>query len=287
MGFSWGLWRLDPSFPKKSIFCSYFLLISDLWSILFAHLFCTIIFWWKLMKNFVKIWFFHNLKKNTKNIFKTRISFLQASLETVKCEELQLELSAALKSRTSRQPVGSISSSVMNSSVLTGTTVTSMSSGGSSLLPSSSVLPPTSACSTVTWAPTITQDQGSEIDIIMAKIEQARLSIANVCVISWNSLLCIETSLLYTFKTQQRDKLTTFSLWLPVFPSVNLSEIFFPKWATQSQNLMKYYKYISRSQLNKHEKYKIFQSTVSKFHFYEYNHDYTNCHVNIITIVAI
>ncbi|KAL5273957.1 BZRAP1 family protein [Megaselia abdita] len=97
----------------------------------------------------------------------------KASLETVKCEELQLELSSALKSRSSRQPVGSISSSVMSSSVLTGTTVTSMSSGGGSLLlPSSSVLPPTSACSTVTWAPTITQDQGSEIDIIMAKIEQ-------------------------------------------------------------------------------------------------------------------
>lgn len=116
---------------------------------------------------------------------------IQASLETVKCEELQLELSAALKSRSSRPAVGSISSSVMNSSVLTGTTVTSMSSAaggvGSLLTSATSVLPPTSACSTVTWAPTITQDQGSEIDIIMAKIEQARLSIANVCVLSYNS----------------------------------------------------------------------------------------------------
>lgn len=75
----------------------------------------------------------------------------------------------------------------MSSSIMTGTTVTSMSGTGSLLMTSSSILPPTSVCSTVTWAPTITQDQGSEIDIIMAKIEQARLSIANVCVISWNS----------------------------------------------------------------------------------------------------
>lgn len=37
--------------------------------------------------------------------------------------------------------------------------------------------------STVTWAPTPTQQQGTEIDRIMAKIEQARLSIANVCVL--------------------------------------------------------------------------------------------------------
>lgn len=36
---------------------------------------------------------------------------------------------------------------------------------------------------TVTWAPTPTQQQGTEIDRIMAKIEQARLSLANVCVL--------------------------------------------------------------------------------------------------------
>lgn len=36
---------------------------------------------------------------------------------------------------------------------------------------------------TVTWAPTPTQQKATEIDRIMAKIEQARLSIANVCVL--------------------------------------------------------------------------------------------------------
>lgn len=48
----------------------------------------------------------------------------------------------------------------------------------------SSSAPPVSSGTTtsVTWAPTIgREDQGSEIDIIMAKIEQARLSLANVC----------------------------------------------------------------------------------------------------------
>lgn len=39
--------------------------------------------------------------------------------------------------------------------------------------------------STVTWAPTPDQ-KSSEIDRIMAKIEQARLSIANVCVLIRN-----------------------------------------------------------------------------------------------------
>lgn len=86
----------------------------------------------------------------------------QAALETVRCEELQLELSAALKTRssTARQPF----SSILTSSAGSGPT-------------------------TVTWAPTPTlpshqkqqQQQNSEVDRIMAKIEQARLSLANVC----------------------------------------------------------------------------------------------------------
>jgi hypothetical protein len=37
--------------------------------------------------------------------------------------------------------------------------------------------------STVTWAPTPNDQKSTEIDRIMAKIEQARLSIANVCVL--------------------------------------------------------------------------------------------------------
>lgn len=93
-------------------------------------------------------------------------------METVRCEELQLELSAARKAKTLRP------------------SATSTSSG----------------TATVTWAPTPThhhqsphqptvtkqqptslsltqpsQQSGTEIDRIMAKIEQARLSIANVC----------------------------------------------------------------------------------------------------------
>lgn len=37
--------------------------------------------------------------------------------------------------------------------------------------------------SSVTWAPTPDHQKSTEIDRIMAKIEQARLSIANVCVL--------------------------------------------------------------------------------------------------------
>lgn len=65
-------------------------------------------------------------------------------METVRCEELQLELSAALKSKSGRQTSGS--------------------------------------GATVTWAPTPTNQPPTEIDRIMAKIEQARLSIAYLCV---------------------------------------------------------------------------------------------------------
>lgn len=97
---------------------------------------------------------------------------MQAALETVRVEELQLELSAAMRSRSSsatRQPYSSILTS-------------SSGVGGIS----------SSGPTTVTWAPTPTlpshqkqqqqqQQQDSEVDRIMAKIEQARLSIANVC----------------------------------------------------------------------------------------------------------
>lgn len=76
-------------------------------------------------------------------------------METVRCEELQLELSAAIKSRSAA-----------------GRSTSSNASGIS-----------TTGSSTVTWAQTTNNSQGSEIDKIMAKIEQARLSIANVCVL--------------------------------------------------------------------------------------------------------
>jgi len=42
--------------------------------------------------------------------------------------------------------------------------------------------------SSVTWAPTPDHQKSSEIDRIMAKIEQARLSIANVCVLIYKQL---------------------------------------------------------------------------------------------------
>lgn len=108
---------------------------------------------------------------------------MQAALETVRIEELQLELSAAMKTRSSsstRQPYTSI--------------LTSSSGGGgggsSGLGGIGGLSSGTSGPTTVTWAPTPTlpshqkqqqQQQNSEVDRIMAKIEQARLSIANVC----------------------------------------------------------------------------------------------------------
>lgn len=79
------------------------------------------------------------------------------ALENVRCEELQIELSSVLKAKAARSAAAAAERAA------------------SSCIPSGT-------SSTVTWAPTIShQDQGSEIDIIMAKIEQARLSIANVC----------------------------------------------------------------------------------------------------------
>lgn len=68
--------------------------------------------------------------------------------------------------------------------------------------------------STVTWAPTPDQ-KSSEIDRIMAKIEQARLSIANVCVLIRNHkfsqnilsfflFLIFELSKIYSKLTQQQ-----------------------------------------------------------------------------------
>ncbi|XP_055604751.1 uncharacterized protein LOC129752985 [Uranotaenia lowii] len=150
----------------------------------------------------------------------------KAALETVRCEELQLELSAALKSRPGRPPASS--SSVSISGMVGGLSSTITSNPASSSVAmvnsigslgivgnSSSVLGTTSALSgiggtagitgvggmggigmsgtgsvnvgvgiaggggggggggsTVTWAPTPTQQQGTEIDRIMAKIEQ-------------------------------------------------------------------------------------------------------------------
>lgn len=61
--------------------------------------------------------------------------------------------------------------------------------------------------STVTWAPTPEQ-KTSEIDKIMAKIEQARLSIANVCVLIWyreSFVLYIASYYSLTKKKQQTN----------------------------------------------------------------------------------
>uniref|UniRef100_A0A182VY10 Uncharacterized protein n=1 Tax=Anopheles minimus TaxID=112268 RepID=A0A182VY10_9DIPT len=182
---------------------------------------------------------------------------MQAALETVRCEELQLELSAALKSRpgrtigsgpggtsgtllggmsesmTGRGTVGNSCSTATNQSSVSATlnSIGSSAYGGhtSSVTTNTSALERSLAGygstgtgsagsgvgsrgidgiggglghstsigmssssgigtgstgntggSTVTWAPTPTgHQQGTEIDRIMAKIEQARLSIAN------------------------------------------------------------------------------------------------------------
>lgn len=81
-------------------------------------------------------------------------------MENVRCEELQIELTSALKAKAARSGgsdrgnyagISTSSASASSAAATSGTT------------------------STVTWAPTIShQDHGSEIDIIMAKIEQVR-----------------------------------------------------------------------------------------------------------------
>ncbi|XP_064550324.1 uncharacterized protein Rbp isoform X11 [Drosophila montana] len=86
----------------------------------------------------------------------------KVALENVHCEELQIELTAALKSKASRANASHMGS------------CPSSSAATSQHGPYQGANIPTSASSsTVTWAPTIShQDQGTEIDIIMAKIEQ-------------------------------------------------------------------------------------------------------------------
>jgi hypothetical protein len=159
------------------------------------------------------------------------VSCHKAALENVRVEELQLELSSAIKSRPTRQTTTSAATSSNNNNNINNTssscygTSASMTHGISShghTSLGSNVLSGTSSCgvapsslghhhhhtagsglnhssgltaqnvssssssahhhATVSWAPTPTQAQGTEIDRIMAKIEQARLSIANVCV---------------------------------------------------------------------------------------------------------
>ncbi|CAD6996230.1 unnamed protein product [Ceratitis capitata] len=82
----------------------------------------------------------------------------KVALENVRCEELQIELTSALKSKSARSG-GGVRSNY-------GDIMASSASASSAAVTSGT-------SSTVTWAPTIShQDQGSEIDIIMAKIEQ-------------------------------------------------------------------------------------------------------------------
>ncbi|XP_051862419.1 uncharacterized protein LOC117573526 isoform X14 [Drosophila albomicans] len=86
----------------------------------------------------------------------------KVALENVHCEELQIELTAALKAKAARSsaPSNNMCPSSMSNSAPFGAG-----------MPAS--IPTSASSSTVTWAPTIShQDQGSEIDIIMAKIEQ-------------------------------------------------------------------------------------------------------------------
>lgn len=137
---------------------------------------------------------------------------MQAALETVRCEELQLELKSAMKSKSSAasatsramsqqyNPTSHTSSSTSRLDHKFSATSSSATSGGGltsimthnhsntlagmssrelgGVLSTSTRTEP----STVTWAPTPDQ-KTSEIDKIMAKIEQARLSLANVCVL--------------------------------------------------------------------------------------------------------
>lgn len=94
------------------------------------------------------------------------------ALENVHCEELQIELTAALKAKAARPTAAQMVSAQMGGQQMSGICVSAASSGYG---PSSASIPTSASSSTVTWAPTIShQDQGSEIDIIMAKIEQVK-----------------------------------------------------------------------------------------------------------------
>lgn len=104
-------------------------------------------------------------------------------MENVKCEELQLELSAARKAKTATSSIGNRVSthSGVGGTSSSGIHSSSMTATGYNPSSSSVIGGGTSGGggggggSTVTWAPTPTQhpQQGSEIDRIMAKIEQA------------------------------------------------------------------------------------------------------------------
>ena len=115
----------------------------------------------------------------------------QAALETVRCEELQLELKS-VRPRPSSRPsqLTSTSSTSLASRLDHSSKYTTAASGLSGIMSHhsnnitgmSALNTSKSEPSTVTWAPTPDQ-KSTEIDRIMAKIEQARLSIANVCVL--------------------------------------------------------------------------------------------------------
>jgi hypothetical protein len=140
------------------------------------------------------------------NYLNTNSYEIKAALENVRVEELHLELSSAIKSRPNRQTTSTNSNTNYGSTITHGVSSHGLSSGsnvmgvgggtggslghhhhmggsgGSSGLANCGTTVPSSSHATVSWAPTPTQQQGTEIDRIMAKIEQARLSIANVCV---------------------------------------------------------------------------------------------------------
>lgn len=105
-------------------------------------------------------------------------------------EELQLELSAALKSKSGRQTQQHIGSTVNSGGTATVTwapTPTQLpsqhhSQHTSSSSSSAATAAAAAAASSVLQSQSSRQtQQGTEIDRIMAKIEQARLEIANVC----------------------------------------------------------------------------------------------------------
>lgn len=146
------------------------------------------------------------LPSKQKNVTHNLSALKQAALETVRCEELQLEMKSAMSAMKSKSTAASRSMSYSNPTTLAtsassrldhkfSTTSAAATSGLTSIMSHntstlagmtslSGVLSSTARTepSTVTWAPTPEQ-KTSEIDKIMAKIEQARLSIANVCVL--------------------------------------------------------------------------------------------------------
>lgn len=138
-------------------------------------------------------------------------------MENVKCEELQLELSAARKAKSASSAMNRVGGVGVSGSsgvggTLSGIHSSSVTATGYNPSSSSVIGGGTTGVggggSTVTWAPTPTQhpQQGSEIDRIMAKIEQACPSLFHLLLFFF--FIKIEKILQFMFKMKKNIYIT-------------------------------------------------------------------------------